>query len=308
MPNQLRLAVLTPLLGAWLLLSACQHIQPQDPQAQPQPVVVSLPANLRDTTKPDSLVVVNEPINFDQINPQGQGPTGRLIRWATKEVPGYGRTFTYDPAGRLLGSFQQEYGSQRLESARYQGDFLAECYTKDIQNEFVYSLKRYQYDAQGRLSRTLLYSGRYDKPNEFHLADWLTHQYNGQGELQQVRFESNSMPDFYWVYTYQQGDCVRQEQYRRSGAGKADDLREQLDIAYNTQINPLRQLPLYDEYKNRFSRHYQAASVTTLYQSGVAQVAPGCYFRGEFEYDGQGRLSRMRTSTGNLWEYFTYAP
>ncbi|GAB4039542.1 hypothetical protein [Spirosoma jeollabukense] len=190
------------LLSLCLVVRACQHLQQQDPPPQPQPVEVSLPAKLRDTTKPDSLVVVNEPINFELIQPQGQGPTGRLIRWGTKEVPGYWGTFTYDPAGRLLGSFREEYGNQYVEVARYQGDFLAESFTKDAQSGFVFYLKRYQYDPQGRLSRTLLYGSSLDKPNQFHLSDWLTNQYNAQGALQQVRFESNSMPDFYWVYTY----------------------------------------------------------------------------------------------------------
>ncbi|UFH54690.1 hypothetical protein [Spirosoma sp. KNUC1025] len=305
MPKQISFFLFGTLLST-LLLNACQHVQQQEPQ--PQPAALSVPDNLRDTKTPHSLIVLDESINFDLIKKQGQGPSERLIRWGTKESPGYWRTFTYDPAGKLLGIFQEEYGWQTVELARYQGDFLAESFTREAQSGFVFRFKRYQYDAQGRLSRTLLYGRGLDKQNQFRLSDWLTHTYDAKGELQQVRFESNSMPSFYWVYTYQKGDCVRQQQYRRASGGKVDDLREQIDIAYSSQINPLMELPLYDEYKYRFSRHYQAASVTTLYQSGTAERAPGCEFRGNFEYDGQGRLSRMRLSEGNLWEYFTYAP
>lgn len=297
------------ILVSLLLLNACQHIQPQQPQPDSTPAVENVPTNLLRTTVVDSLITLSEPIDFSSVSRTGQGPSGRLIRWGNIESPGYWRSFTYDPTGRLMGIFQEEYGTRHTELAHYQGAYLAESLIQDATEGEgrVYTIKRYKYDTQGRLSQTLIYASSNDEPKTFRLYTWLLHEYDAQGQLQKSRRQSVNPASFYDVFYWQKGDCVRQEQYFIAGSGKPDELRERTDNYFGSQTNPLSGLPLYDEYTTQPSTHYITSSLSHEIRDGVSKSYPGCTFTSAFEYDGQGRLSRMRYSVGNAWDYFTYA-
>lgn len=126
--------------------------------------------------------------------------------------------------------------------------------------------------------------------------------------MQTIRFQQVEMPGYYTLYHWQQGDCVRREQYWIPGGGKPDELREQTTITFNSHVDPLSALPLYNEFTTQPSTHYTTGTTTNLYRDGVSQPYTGCVTNSSFDYDEKGRLRRMRYNTGNEWEYFTYAP
>jgi hypothetical protein len=300
--------LLIPVLG---LLSACQQVQqqpePQNSLADPVPTALAV------TNSPEPIITLKEAIDFSAVNPAGQGPAGSLIRWGNATSPGRWRSFTYDSRGRLIGVVQENYGQRTTEIARYQGSFLAESYiqgarTENSQEQRIYTIKRYQYDANGRLSRTLLYEGYNDRPNVFQLWTWLDFTYDAQGKLLELRRQSKDLDKFYAKYYWQNGDCVRRDQYLIVGEGKPDELQERVNFLYEAQVDPLSTLPLYDEYSITPSTHYVAQTTTYEVRNGVFKLQLGCNFVREYGYDRQNRLSQMRYSAGNLWDLFTYAP
>lgn len=289
-------------------LQACQQII----QVQPTPAMTAVvdepvPTTLLTTARLDSVITLHEPIDFSVVNRSGQGPKGSLLFWGNRDSPGRWSSYTYDEQGRLIGVFTSDYTTQKMERAVYQGSYLAEDYVQGLDGRLL-TLKRYRYDVQGHKRQTLLYSGSNDQPGVFWLRTKLDHDYDAQGQLLTVRMQSRDLPNSYWLYFWEHGDCVRQEEYTIDTDTKAYDLRTRVVLEYTNQTDPVYTLPLYDEYTVQPSQHLVSSTTQHIMFRGVEQIMPGCTLTNQFIYDVQGRLSQRRTTPGNLWDYYRYAP
>ena len=299
---------LIPHYVAWFFIMVLAGCHPTDTD-MPQPDAV--PADLIATVKADSVITLTEQVDFSTVSETGQGPSGSLIRWDKNEASKKFKVLTYDQRSRLIGTLEHFNISHEVVKARYQGDYLAECFSAirfDATSQPLSGLApsqvmKYQYSANKRLQRVLHYTSL---KGRFKLIESVQYEYDSKGQLQLTRLTYR--PENARLTTtlryWENGDCIREEGYLPGSYPYVNK------YYYNQQSNPISHLNLWPV--NQINEHYMVGSGGL----GSAIQSSTDY---EYQYDLQGRLSAMKSRDlinydSNLWSEwgpinrFTYAP